>query len=91
MPESTASGVRVMEISPPGTLAGPGQRGVMRTWGVGDGGGMTLSMGGPNAHSMENIAQQGGSPLNRRSNYRETQVGMSNGRPHYRLERPPLT
>lgn len=91
MPESTASGARVMEISPPGTLVGPGQRGVMRTWGVGDGGGMTSSMGGPNARSMENIAQQGGSPMNRRRNYRETQVGMSNGRPHYRLERPPLT
>ena len=73
-----------MEISAPG--AGGPQQGIMRTWG-GDGG-MMSSMGGSNARSMENIAHQGNSPMGRRRNYRETQVGVSNGRPHYRLAIP---
>lgn len=81
VPESTSSGARVVEISPPGM--GGQQRGVMRTWGVTEGGGVTSSMGVANARSMENISQ-GNSPMSRRRNYRETQVGMSNGRPHYR-------
>ena len=88
VPESTSSSARVVEVSAPGS-GGP-QRGVMRTWGVGEGGAMTSSMGGPNTRSMENITQQGTSPMSRRRNYRETQVGMSNGRPHYRLAPPTL-
>ena len=78
VPESTSSGARLMEISPPGS-----QRGVMRTWGVAEGGGM-MSSSMANARSLENISQ-GNSPVSRRRNYRETQVGMSNGRAHYRL------
>jgi hypothetical protein len=55
----------------------------MRTWGVSEGGGgMTSSMA--NTRSMENISGQGSSPMARRRNYRETHVGMANGRPHYR-------
>ena len=55
----------------------------MRTWGVSEGGGgMTSSMA--NTRSMENISGQGTPPMNRRRNYRETHVGVANGRPHYR-------
>ena len=43
---------------------------------------MTSSMA--NTRSMENISGQGTPPMGRRRNYRETHVGMANGRPHYR-------
>ena len=54
----------------------------MRTWGVSEGGGGITSMA--NTRSMENISGQGTPPMGRRRNYRETHVGMANGRPHYR-------
>ena len=71
----------MVEILAPG-VGGP-QRGVMRTWGVSEGGGgMTSSMA--NTRSMENISGEGTPPMGRRRNYRETHIGMANGRPHYR-------